>query len=68
MDEMKFSLAQNFEIEKMNRVIDGTADIGALKQLCKQLLQAWMTQKSATNWAMRQSLSRPPSVRELDHG
>lgn len=51
--------AQAFEVERFSRAIDATADLAALRGLCKQLLQAWMAQKAATRWVMRQSLSGP---------
>lgn len=51
--------AQAFEVERFSRAIDATSDLAALRSLCKQLLQAWMAQKAATCWVMRQSLSGP---------
>lgn len=51
--------AQAFEVERFSRAIDATSDLEALPGLCKQLLQAWMTQKSVTCWVMRQNLSEP---------
>lgn len=54
MDPIELTTAQHFEIEKMSRAIDGTNDVEVLKSLSKQLLVAWMTQKSATIWAIRQ--------------
>jgi hypothetical protein len=58
MEPMSLSTSQLFEIEKMNRVIDSSNDIEALRKITKQLLNAWMMQKSATNWAIKQSLPR----------
>lgn len=51
---IELTLGQQFEIERLNRVIDGTADAEQLRQLAKQLLQAWHTQKAATNWVISQ--------------
>jgi len=51
--------AQAFEVERFSRAIDATSDLEALRGMCKQLLQAWMTQKSVTCWVMRQNLSGP---------
>jgi hypothetical protein len=51
------SIAQQFEIERFNRVIDASVDPAELQQLAKQLLQAWHTQKAATNWAISQQSS-----------
>lgn len=50
------TVGQQFEIERFSRAIDATADADALRSIAKQLLQAWHTQKAATNWVMRQQL------------
>jgi len=50
----------------MGRAIDQVSDIAELRGLCKQLLQAWMSQKAATAWVMRQQLSAPPTIRIRD--
>jgi acetolactate synthase small subunit len=42
--------SQRFEIEKMDRVIDGTTDVEALRKLSKQLHQAWQVQKATSRW------------------
>jgi hypothetical protein len=46
----------------MTRVIDSTADLQTLQGLAKQLLEAWHSQKAATQWVMRQQLSSPPRI------
>jgi hypothetical protein len=51
---MELSLNQHFEIERFNRAIEATADAEALRNLAKQLLQAWQTQQAATNWMISQ--------------
>lgn len=56
MEPLTFSISQQFEVERMGRVIDETSDAAVLQSLCKQLLEAWMTQKAATAWVMRQQL------------
>lgn len=53
---LELSLAQRFDMEHHTRVIDGTTDLGELRRLTKQLLQAWHAQKAATVWVMRQQL------------
>jgi hypothetical protein len=58
-EPMKLSLGQQFELERMNRVIDSTSDLKALRDLAKQILQAWHSQKAATAWVMKQSMGRP---------
>ncbi len=59
MEKLALTPAQAFELERMSRAIDATTDPEALQSLCKQLLQAWHTQKAATAWAMRQGLTAP---------
>jgi hypothetical protein len=62
-DSMELSITQQFEIEKMNRIIDNATDIEALKQVTKQLMKAWQLQKSASLWAYRQTLTSPPKIK-----
>jgi len=61
-EPLALSLGQKFELERMNRAIDATADPQALRGLAKQLLQAWHNQKAATQWVMRQQLGSPARV------
>ena len=51
---IELSTGQQFEIERFSRAIDATADPEELRQVAKQLLRAWHTQKAATNWIIRQ--------------
>ena len=55
-EPLALSLGQQFELERMTRAIDSTADLQALQGIAKQLLQAWHGQKAATQWVMRQQL------------
>ncbi|NDG74154.1 MAG: hypothetical protein EBX49_02205 [Synechococcaceae bacterium WB8_1B_136] len=59
-EPLALSLGQQFELERMNRAIESTADLQALQGLAKQLLLAWHSQKAATQWVMRQQLEGPP--------
>lgn len=61
---INLSVSQQFEIERFSRAIDATADTSELRNIAKQLLQAWHTQKAATNWVIAQQMA-PPSVGEL---
>jgi len=61
-EPLALSLGQQFELERMNRAIESTADLQALQGIAKQLLQAWQSQKAATQWVMRQQLSAPPQM------
>jgi 3-methyladenine DNA glycosylase AlkC len=58
---IELSVSQQFELERFNRAIDATADPDALRSIAKQLLQAWQTQKAATNWVIRQQMAPPQS-------
>ncbi|WP_398334793.1 hypothetical protein [Vulcanococcus sp.] len=58
---IELSVGQQFEIERFNRAIDATADPDQLRSLAKQLLQAWHTQKAATNWVISQQAGFPPA-------
>jgi hypothetical protein len=58
-EPLALSLGQQFELERMSRAIDSTFDPHALQGLAKQLLQAWHSQKAATQWVMRQQLGNP---------
>jgi hypothetical protein len=51
---VELSIGQQFEIERFTRAIDATADPEQLRHLAKQLLQAWHTQKAATQWVTSQ--------------
>ena len=59
-EPLALSLGQKFELERMTRAIDATGDAQALRGLAKQLLQAWQSQKAATQWIMRQQLGGAP--------
>jgi len=52
----ELTIGQQFEVERFSRAIDATADPAQLKALAKQLLQAWHTQKAATEWVKSQQL------------
>jgi hypothetical protein len=52
----ELTIGQQFEVERFSRAIDATADPARLKALAKQLLQAWHTQKAATDWVKSQRL------------
>jgi hypothetical protein len=55
---MELSTSQQFEQERLSRLIDQTADVGQLRTMAKMLLEAWMVQKAAALWAMRESLPK----------
>ena len=51
---VSLALTQQFELERLNRAIDATADPEQLQLIAQQLLQAWQAQKAATKWVGRQ--------------
>ena len=53
-ESISMSMTQRFEVERMNRAIEATADPAQLQMLAKQLLQAWQSQRAATQWVIRQ--------------
>ena len=53
-ESIAMSMTQCFEVERMNRAIEATADPAQLQMLAKQLLHAWQSQRAATQWVMRQ--------------
>jgi hypothetical protein len=61
-EPLALTLGQKFELERMSRAIDATVDTQALRGLAKQLLQAWHSQKAATQWVMRQHLDSPSRI------
>ena len=68
MDQsIELTVSQRFEIERFSRAIDGTADPQALRDIAKKLLQAWQTQKAATNWAISQQMGADPLARHAEH-
>ena len=57
---MNLTPEQQFEVERLSRAIDAETDPQVLRNLCRQLLLSWQVQRSCTDWAMRQSMGRPP--------
>lgn len=58
---MALTLEQRFDIVRMNNIIDGTSDIAELRKMAKSLLEAWQTQRAATNWAISQQTGWAPN-------
>ena len=55
---MELSMAQRFELERHGRLLDELEDIETLRSMAKLLLRSWYAQKAATEWVMRQGLTR----------
>jgi len=62
MDPLQLNLSSQFELARFTRVIEATEDPAALRELAKTLLEAWVAQKAATQWVMRNALGAPPKV------
>lgn len=58
---MDLTLEQQFDIVRMNNIIDATSDIAELRKIAKSLLEAWQTQRAATNWAISQQTGWVPN-------
>ena len=58
-DAIALSMAAQFETERIGRLIDSTDDPGQLRRICHMMLQGWMTQRAASEWAIRQSTTPP---------
>jgi hypothetical protein len=56
-EPLALTTAQQFEVERMLRMVDTSEDVAALRALCKQLIQAWFSQKAATRWAIDQAMA-----------
>ena len=55
MQQIELSTAQAFEVERLTRAIEAETDVGKLRQMAKMLLSAWMTQRAAAAWVIRQA-------------
>ncbi|MEB3158920.1 MAG: hypothetical protein VKK03_05600 [Synechococcus sp.] len=62
---IELTTEQQFHLEQFNRALDATSDPAQLRQVAKQLLQAWQTQKAATNWVIRQQGLSPSQTDAL---
>lgn len=61
IEPFKLSINQEFEKEKMARVIDSVEDVKELREIAKQLLSAWLSQQAASEWILKTTLVPPES-------
>ncbi len=54
MAPIELSLNQSFELERLNREIEAQSDPAALRNLAKDLLQAWFCEQANTQQAIKQ--------------
>lgn len=67
-EPISLTVGQQFEIERMGRVVDATGDIEQLRALCKQLIRAWHSQKAAARWAIEQAMDSDAQLRKAAMG
>lgn len=60
---ISLSIFQQFETERMNRVIDSCSDVVALRALAKQCFTAWQTQKAAAQATLLSTLPNATDFR-----
>ena len=58
MPSLELKLNQSFEVERFRRDIDDQSDPAALRELAKDLLKAWFSEKALTNQAIQAQLKR----------
>jgi hypothetical protein len=56
MAPIELSLIQSFEVERLKRDIDAQSDPAELRNLAKDLLKAWFSEKAVTNQAIKEQL------------
>ena len=56
MAPIELSLIQSFEVERLKREIDAQSDPAELRNLAKDLLKAWFSEKALTNQAIKDQL------------
>lgn len=56
MASIELSLIQSFEVERLKREIDAQSDPAELRNLAKDLLKAWFSEKALTNQAIKDQL------------
>ncbi len=60
---LELSTAQSFEKERFFRAIERSNDVKELREIAKTLLSGWFTQKAATQWVLKESLSKPATIK-----
>lgn len=59
---LELSLSDSFNKERFTRAINESNDVVELRKIATVLLQGWLTQKAATQWVIKQSMSKPATV------
>ena len=58
MAPIELTMAQTFEVERLKRDIEAQSDPAALRELAKDLLKAWFSEKALTNQAVQAQIKR----------
>lgn len=58
MAPIELTMAQTFEVERLKRDIEAQSDPAALRELAKDLLKAWFSEKAVTNQAVQAQIKR----------
>ena len=58
MEPIALTIEQHFTQHQMLQTVDACTDLDALKMVSKQVIEAYMAQKAATAWALKQTLVR----------
>ena len=58
MAPIELTMAQTFEVERLKRDIEAQSDPAALRELAKDLLKAWFSEKALTNQAIQVQIKR----------
>jgi len=59
---LELSLADSFSRERFTRVINECSDVKELQKIAVLLLGSWLSQKAATQWIIRETMSKPFAV------
>lgn len=59
---LELSLSDSFNRERFTRIINESSDVKELRQIAVLLLGSWLTQKAATQWILKEAMSKPFAV------
>jgi len=58
MASIELTMAQTFEVQRLKSDIEAQSDPAALRELAKDLLKAWFSEKALTNQAIQAQIKR----------
>ena len=58
MAPIELTMAQTFEVERLKRDIEAQSDPAALRELAKDFMKAWLSEKALTNQAIQAQIKR----------